>query len=102
MIMAELGCSFGKSSLTSIYCTYKAKETKDIVIILHSSLWLSNDFDYLFHDREEDDVHLRKLNQLQERPRPGVYNMLFEDILKVPKDTLKKALVIVDEGHDLV
>ena len=49
----------------------------DIVIILHSSLWLSNDFEHLFHDRDEDDVHLRKLDQLQDRPRPGVYNMLF-------------------------
>lgn len=77
VVMTELGCSFGKSSLTSIYCTYKAKETMDIVIILHSSLWLSNDFEHLFHDRDEDDVHLRKLDQLQDRPSPGVYNMLF-------------------------
>ena len=77
VVMAELGCSFGKSSLTSMYCTYKAMETKDIVIILHSGLWLSNDFEFLFHDRDKDDVFLKKLNQLQDRPRPGVYNMLF-------------------------
>ena len=45
--------------------------------LLHSGLWLSNDFEFLSHDRDEDDVFLKKLNQLQDRPRPGVYNMLF-------------------------
>lgn len=103
ILVAQLGCGWGKSTLAAAMAIYWAfEDLQHKIFIATATPWLEWQLRLLFNMELDRQAYRPLAELIAEEDLGGVCCILHDQLASIPSKVLAKSLVIVDEGHVLL